>query len=346
MMDRKQMLMGLVVAVVSTFGTLSLFSSNGSGTGNAAEGTAASSVPLDLESFEGESNVAGDDEIHSTLRASVFSKGRKQAGMSADEKKWIAEMCQWNTPRVAPESSLGPIVLIVREGYVLGHSSLAKVPYWVCEHTTSEKLNGHGNRKLSKFAPDPKLAQLPRAVLRDYAKSGFDRGHMAPAADEKASQKMMDDCHFLSNMVPQVGPTFNRGIWKDLEETVRKWSEKRGELWIISGPLFYDPLEEDETTADGIVPHQTIGPNHVAVPTHCYKIVLGKNESGDWDAIAFVLDNKTYGRPYQLAHYLTTIDWIEERAGLDFFPELSDDPSNLALMNRLEGTKASMWEEE
>jgi endonuclease G len=169
---------------------------------------------------------------------------------------------------------------------------------------------------------------------------------MAPAADETTTQTMMDDCHFLSNMAPQVGKTFNQGIWKLLEDTVRKWTKKRGESWVITGPVFYDPLEETEVTADGIIPHSTIGPNHVAVPTHCYKIVLAKNEKGDWESIAFVLDNKTYGRPYQLSHYVTTIDWIEERTGLDFFPELTGDPANLALMNRLEATKSAMWEEE
>ncbi len=297
------------------------------------------------EEFNGESTSSSDGGIQSSLRASAFSKGRRQSEFSSDEQTWIKDNCKWNMPASRQGASLGPVIIIAREGLVLGHSSLSKIPYWVCEHATAARLNGPGNRKLSKFLPDPKLARFPRALLPDYAHSGYDRGHMAPAADEKTTQKMMDDCHFLSNMVPQIGPTFNRGIWAQLEATVRKWTLARGESWIVTGPLFYDPLEEDETTADGLVPHDAIGDDHVAVPTHCYKILLAKSADGDWQSIAFVLQNKTYAKPFQLSLYLTTIDWIEERAGLDFFPALTDDPSSLELMNRLESTKSAMWEE-
>jgi endonuclease G len=148
----------------------------------------------------------------------------------------------------------------------------------------------------------------------------------------------MDETFFLSNMVPQVGLTFNRGIWASLEGLARDWIEARDECWIITGPLFYDPLEEDPDTADGLIPYFTIGDNDVAVPTHCFKIVLSQNDEGKWEAIAFVLENKRYSQPYRLHLYRTTIDWIEARTGLDFFPELTKDSA------MLQAKKSEMWE--
>jgi len=145
---------------------------------------------------------------------------------------------------------------------------------------------------------------------------------MAPAADAKKNQQLMDDTHFLSNIVPQIGLTFNRGIWAQLENTVRDWTRARGETWIVTGPMFYDPLEENENTADGVVPHATIGPDKVAVPTHCYKIIVAKDGCGEFESIAFVLPNQKYGKPFRLELYIATIDWIEERTGLNFFPTL------------------------
>jgi endonuclease G len=295
---------------------------------------------------DGESTSADETALHTRVRPSLLRRGMLQSEFSATEKSWIADNCKWGMPKQEQGAALGPVKLVVREGYVLGHSSLSREPYWVCEHSTRDKLVGPGDRKLSKFLPDPKLAGFPRAELRDYAKSGFDRGHMAPAGDAKKTQKMMDETHFLSNMVPQVGLTYNRGIWARLEDTVRKWTEKRGETWIVTGPMFYDPLEEHEETADGLVPYQTIGDDEVAVPTHCYKIILAKNDSGEWESIAFVLANTHYAQPFRLELYLTTIHWIEERTGLDFFPDLTGDPQTLALKNRLESKRSPMWETE
>jgi DNA/RNA endonuclease G (NUC1) len=282
--------------------------------------------------------------LRSGVRGSTLRKARLQSEFSAVEKTWIADNCVFGMPAPVEGAGLGVLRIVVREGYALGHSSESKIPYWVCEHSVKGELEGPGNRDKSSFKPEPKLSGQPRAELADYKGSGYDRGHMHPAANAKKTQVMMDETHFLSNIIPQVGPTFNQGIWAHLEDTVRQWTLARGETWIISGPMFYDPLEEDETTADGLVPFFTIGDGDVAVPTHCYKIVLAKNAAGEWESIAFVFKNERHGRPYRLSLHRTTIDWIEERTGLDFLPELSNDPATLPLVNRLEGQKSEMWE--
>lgn len=282
-------------------------------------------------------------ELRSGTRPSPFRRTRVEAGLTPAELAQVADNCQFGMPKVEAGTDLGPIRIIARDGYVLGHSSESKIPYWVCEHSTVDELSGPGDRDASRFLPDPKLAGFPRAELADYRGSGYDRGHMHPAANAKKSQQMMDETHFLSNMVPQYGPTFNQGIWAQLESKVRDWTRARNGTWVISGPMFYDPLEESEETADGEVPYYTIGEDEVAVPTHCYKIVVAKNASGDWESIAFVFDNDRHGAPYRLAPHRATIHWIEERTGINFFPELDADPT---LKDRLEAHKSPMWETE
>lgn len=277
--------------------------------------------------------------LRSATRPSLL---RHPVPQSAPNQAWIQDNCQFGMPKETMD--LGPVRIITREGYVLGHSSFSKIPYWVCEHSVVAEIDGPADRDDSDFEPDPELAGHPRAELADYKHSGFDRGHMAPAGDFKSGQALMDQSFFLSNMVPQYGPTFNRGIWAELESRVRKWVKKRGECWIITGPLFYDPLEEDPATADGIIPYFTIGDGEVAVPTHTYKIVLAKNAQGQWEAIAFVMDNKAHAQPYRLHLHRTTIDWIEERSGLDFFPELTTNPALVQMGADLEKTKSAMWE--
>jgi endonuclease G len=284
-----------------------------------------------------------NDLYRSTLRPVPPSLRRSapQSG-SATRDAWINDNCVLGQPKPESGFDLGPMRIVAREGYVLAHSSMSKIPYWVCEHVTKAETEGSADRDNSSFKPDPELDGFPRAELSDYRGSGFDRGHMAPAADFKSSQSLMNQSFFLSNMVPQYGPTFNQGIWAQLESTARGWVRKRGEAWIVSGPMFYDPLEEEDETADGLVPYETIGEGEVAVPTHTFKIILAKKESGQWEAIAFMFDNKRHARPYRLDTHRTTIDWLEARTGFDFFPEMFGD----AAFELVEKKKSDMWEGE
>ena len=293
------------------------------------------------------SETESPSAIHrSCVRSSFLQKGRLHSGFSEPEQKWIADNCHFGMPKALQGAAHGVVRIIVREGYVLAHSSEAKIPYWVCEHLTKDRMNGPGDRQLSKFLPDPLLAGYPRAELKDYAGSGYQRGHMEPAGDAKKTQKMMDETHFLSNIVPQYGPTFNQGIWAHLEDTVRQWATIRGESWVISGPMFYDPLEENEDTADGLIPYETVGVDEVAVPTHLFKIVLAKNRQGEWESIAFVFENRRYSSPYRLSLHRATVKWIEERTGYDFLPAWGNDPGKVALVDRLKAKKSEMWETE
>jgi len=114
--------------------------------------------------------------------------------------------------------------------------------------------------------------------------------------------------------------------------------QKAGMAYEITGPVFYDPKEDDTATADGTVQYKTIGANKVAVPTHFYKIVIAREGGQPWKAIAFVMENRKYDRPFHFDQYIRSIDWIEKHTGLDFMPEM-----DLQEQRRIEGTASPMW---
>lgn len=286
----------------------------------------------------------------SAVRPSVHS-AQQEAGFSPDQQALVDDNCPFGIPVVRPDAGLGPTRYAVRDGYVLEHSSLNKFAYWVCEHLTSDELaSTSGVTRRNVFAADPQLDGHPRAELGDYRGSGYDRGHLAPAGNQASSQRLKDETFFLSNMVPQVGPGFNQSIWRVLEDVVAEWGRTRGDLWVITGGFFYEEEEDDPATADGIVEMFVIGNGEVAVPTHLYKIAIGQDpSSGNWEAIAFVMENTDYPRQsdedYDFTPFIRSIDWIEQRTGIDFMPDLAGTfPEDPGLEQRLEAAvPGSVW---
>lgn len=213
--------------------------------------------------------------------------------------------------------------ILCRKGYLLAHDSVRKTPVWVIEHLTTEKASGSLPRK-DAFKADPNLPKGQRAELSDYKNSGYDKGHMAPSADMAWDEEAMAESFYLSNMVPQVGLGMNRGIWKDLEELVRKWAIARGSVYIFTGPIY-----EGETAGD-------IGKNNVAVPTQLYKIVYDESKA---EAISFVMPNSKL-LSADMPKYITTIREIEKQTGLDFLSDLDKKTQDSIEMKKA----ATLWE--
>ncbi len=184
---------------------------------------------------------------------------------------------------------------------------------WVAYVLTRDELTGVTERS-NKFHAD-KAISTGSATPSDYTNSGYDRGHLAPAADLLWSTESMDDSFLMSNMTPQA-PDFNRGMWKSLEEQVRSWAETFGEVVVVTGPI----LEKDASE------YKKIGKNQVAVPEYFYKVLLAQDSSGVKIGIAFILPNsKCEGSIWD---YSTSIDEVEKRTNLDFFSLLEDSTEN------------------
>jgi endonuclease G, mitochondrial len=200
-------------------------------------------------------------------------------------------------------------------GYTLSYNSKYKQANWVAYLLTKDETVKRFQRG-EYFAPDPLIPGANLAV--DYAKSGYDRGHLAPAADMGYSMETMVQSFYYSNISPQV-PRFNRGIWKKLEMQVRNWALTYDSLYIVTGPIFSDSMK-------------VIGPHRVAVPKAYYKVLLQKR-NGEWFGIGFVLPNASLKG--DIMQYATSIDKVEEMTGIDFFWRL-EDKVELVLERKIE----------
>lgn len=199
-----------------------------------------------------------------------------------------------------------PEQVIEHLGYTVSYNPQWLVPNWVAYELTSSETNGVQERS-NHFKPDPLVKGDP-VVTSDYSKSGYDRGHMAPAADMKWSEHAMRESFYMTNICPQIH-NLNAGDWKDLEELARDWAQKYGSIYIACGPI----VEAN---------YQTIGKNHsIAVPSAFYKVFLRQTRKG-WASIGFIMPNKAGNRP--LMTYMFTVDEIEEQTGIDFFYNLPD----------------------
>lgn len=207
---------------------------------------------------------------------------------------------------------------ICRLGYAARYNYSTKVSEYVVEKVTAKSVVGTAPRK-DEFREDPEVPPQYRATLKDYQGSGYDRGHMAPAADFYYSVQAMSESFFLTNMMPQV-PGNNRGIWKYTEEYTRAWAKAYEEIYVITGVVYSEPV-----TKFG---------NNVMVPAYLYKIVVAPKAN---KSIAIMYPNQKL--PIEdIPKYIVTISDIESYTGINFMPNLPPTLKSLEL------TKAN-WKE-
>lgn len=193
-------------------------------------------------------------------------------------------------------------------------------PHWVAEHITpASLLISNGDRRHSTFTEDMSIPEKFRAKLKDYFRSGYDRGHQVPAADAKWSQEAMDGTFALSNMCPQVGEGFNRDYWAHFEDFCRRLTSYYPSVRIVTGPLYLpkrDPVSQKWKVEYEVVGH----PPNVAVPTHFYKIIFAEDGKvgGNVSLAAFVLPNDRISNDKPLADFEVPIEALERASGLEF----------------------------
>ncbi|WP_308745512.1 DNA/RNA non-specific endonuclease [uncultured Bacteroides sp.] len=209
-----------------------------------------------------------------------------------------------------------PISLIPRQeqiihhtGYIVSYNKDLKLPNWVSYELTREETKGKEKRS-NRFITDPLVKGLI-ATNADYARSRYDKGHMAPAADMKWSPQAMEASFYFSNICPQH-PQLNRRGWKKLEEKIRDWAIADSAIIIICGPIITKQPK-------------TIGKNKVAVPQQFFKVVLSPFAK-PMRAIGFLFNNRQAVEP--LSTYAVTIDSIERLTNMDFFAPLPDEIEN------------------
>lgn len=190
--------------------------------------------------------------------------------------------------------------------YTLAYSEADEQAYWVYYHLTPELINGTQSRT-DDFRADP-FVSTGSATLDDYKGSGYDRGHLCPAADMTLNKTSMSESFYLSNMSPQ-NPSFNRGIWSKLEDRVRQWVGEYGDLYVVSAGILTDKL--------GV-----IGADEVTVPKSYYKVIYSEKNG----MIALILPNQ--GSTTGLDQFVVSVDEVEKQTGIDFFSGLDDKNEN------------------
>jgi endonuclease G, mitochondrial len=219
----------------------------------------------------------------------------------------------------------GPISdIAARAALVSSYDRRTRNPQWVAEHITPASLaQRDGDRKNSAFLEDPAVPEKFRAKLKDYFRSGFDRGHQVPAADCKWSQTAMDETFYLTNMCPQVGEGFNRDYWAHFEDFCRRLTQSYPSVRIVTGPLYLP--KKDPVDNKWYVKYEMIGnPPNVAVPTHFYKVIFAEDgTAGGKVALgAFVLPNAPIPNAKPLGDFEVPIEAVERASGLEFASKL------------------------
>lgn len=194
-------------------------------------------------------------------------------------------------------------------GMTVSFNPRMHVPNWVAYELTADETYGEEPRARN-FMVDPDVDGC--ATPDDYRNTGFDRGHMAPAADMKWDPDAMRESFYMTNIVPQDN-SLNRGSWSKLEDKCRSRARRDSAVIIISGPILTDTID------------MYIGNTGVAVPSRFFKVILSPYTTPP-TAIGFIMPNGSV--PGGMQACAVTVDEVEAATGHDFFSALPDEIEN------------------
>ncbi len=199
--------------------------------------------------------------------------------------------------------------VVHHQNYSLSYSEKHEQAEWVAYELKASDLSST-NYKRPYFEID-NAVKTKAAHWRNYKKSGYDKGHLCPAADRRFSKAAHDETFLTSNISPQEHQ-FNAGVWNRLEQKVRYWAKKNDGVFVITGGVLENNLK-------------TIGSESVSVPNQFYKLILDKTK-GKIKMLAFLMPHKESNLP--LYKFVVSVDKIEALTGIDFFKELEDSVEN------------------
>ncbi|EKD81492.1 MAG: DNA/RNA non-specific endonuclease [uncultured bacterium] len=236
----------------------------------------------------------------------------------AEQTRLQGNMAYGGLPQTATQTKL---LVLHNIGFYAAYCDDRRSPLWVAYRLDAKDFE-HKLSRPKSFKIDTRT--LSRVDPKEYAKSGYDRGHMAPnsAIATRYGRDAQLETFYMSNIVPQT-PELNRRVWQRLEKLEEEYANNRGTIWVIAGPVFDEHIK-------------TIG-NNIEVPDAFYKIIVDEEQEGI-KTLAFLIPQTVTGKE-PIENFLTSIDEIEKLTGLDFFWPLSDEPEK-----RLESTSPSkLW---
>ncbi|MCQ2192175.1 MAG: DNA/RNA non-specific endonuclease [Paludibacteraceae bacterium] len=213
--------------------------------------------------------------------------------------------------------------LVVHQNYCTAFKKKTLQPAWVAWTLSANETVG-SLKRTNNFVPDASVRKRYRVETKDYSGSGYDRGHMCPAADNKHSEQAMSECFYMTNMCPQLHE-LNAGAWQALEDSCRLWAQREDSIVVVAGPVFYGKHPA------------TIGKQHkVAVPDAFFKIVVSL-KPGNEKAIAFLFPHNR--QVQSVGSAVCTVRSLEQLLHFNFFPKLPKQ-----LQERLENnSELTLW---
>ncbi len=263
-----------------------------------------------------------------TIESNIQALYLKIQGLEDQKKSFLSEIeglkfqkIQRDLEVVGLPSLLPGDALVKHAALTLAYCEEHEQARWVAHIILPDVTSGKVFRS-NDFRPDPDVA-TGSAVEADYLLKflqpdstwkydgfGYDRGHLAPSADFRWSQKALSESYFYSNMSPQLDK-FNREAWGDLEDKIRGYLYRNPEaqIYVVTGPVLEPTLPVIER-----------GVHKVSIPKAYFKIAMDLQQQR---AIGFVMPNRAIPEP--IVSFAMTIDQVEALTGLDFFPKLPDD---------------------
>lgn len=169
-------------------------------------------------------------------------------------------------------------------------------------------------QRTNQWAWDP-LVPKEFSTENLFGNSGYSRGHMVASSDRYYSKDANEQTFYYTNMSPQL-QVHNGGVWADLEQRVQNWGRNpsfRKVLYVVKGGTIDDANIEARKVGGKIV-----------VPKYYFMALVVQKPDGAYHGIAFWTEHRGYAR-YEVRSLAITIDELEQRTGIDFFPNLDDE---------------------
>lgn len=260
------------------------------------------------EAALGQTNSSPESILDEELSgAQDFYATSSSHSMSDDE--------QLGSPLEIPRGGRTHGLVVEHTGYTLSYDTINHNPFWVAWELTRQESKGKVGRA-DTFMEDPSIPSRHAVRPATYSGSGYSRGHMCPAGDQKWSTDAMDDSFYMSNMCPQTFE-LNKLWWDWLERAERQWAREEGSVYIVCGPIY-----------DSNRPVKNLNKKKnffVGIPHKFFKVILS-TRSGNEKALGFVYRNDASEQT--LEECLCSVDQIEQLTGFDFFSQLDDKIEN------------------
>ena len=261
--------------------------------------------------------------IGQSISESIVTLESKVAKLQGQLAKLDSELIDWKQKQIVEKLKglgLPSSTYIEHQSMILEYSETHEQAKWVAHMILPEIENGLAYRS-NDFRVDPKVLS-GTAIQEDYFLTdtlasgeveydgfGFDRGHLAPSADFRWSEKALSESYFYSNMSPQR-PEFNRNKWAELENYLRRYViVNEVPLFVVTSPVLKEGLPKIKRSVNG-----------VSIPEKYAKAVYDPINNR---AVAFLMENKLL--EYPLESYAVSVDEIEEVTGLDLFASLPEE---------------------